>query len=86
MVEYALLIDSQFKEIRNYSERPVDIPHKGVSWYPVFRTIGPEEHSGLGGTSDYAYVDGGGRGGAGGGKTAIAIAAGAYGGGGSGDE
>lgn len=48
MTEYALLIDGEFREIRNYAERPVDIPHKAVEWYPVFRTSGPEAFSGLG--------------------------------------
>jgi hypothetical protein len=37
MSEYALLIDSTFKEIRNYAEKPADIPHKLVTWHDVIR-------------------------------------------------
>lgn len=40
MAEFALLIDSQFKEIRDYAARPVDIPHKLVTWHPVVREYG----------------------------------------------
>jgi hypothetical protein len=37
MTEYALLIDNQFKEIRNYAEKPPDISHKKSTWHPVVR-------------------------------------------------
>ena len=40
MAEYALLIDNTFKEIRNYAEKPDDIPHKLVTWHPVVREYG----------------------------------------------
>jgi hypothetical protein len=40
MTEYALLIDSQFRESRYYAEKPDDIPHKNVAWYPVVREYG----------------------------------------------
>jgi hypothetical protein len=43
MAEYALLINGEFKEIRQYTERPQDIEHKDVRWYPVVREYGPEE-------------------------------------------
>lgn len=46
MTEYALLIDSQFQEIRRYEVQPVDIPHKGVTWHPVVREYG-EPFTGL---------------------------------------
>jgi hypothetical protein len=40
MTEYALLIDNAFKEIRNYAEKPADIPHKKITWHPVTREVG----------------------------------------------
>jgi len=40
MNEYALLIDGQFQEIRRYDVKPVDIPHKKVTWHPVVREYG----------------------------------------------
>jgi hypothetical protein len=40
MTEYALLVGGQFQEIRHYPERPVDIPHKEVEWFPVVREYG----------------------------------------------
>jgi hypothetical protein len=40
MTEVALLIDNQFKEIRQYAEKPADIPHKLVTWHPVVREYG----------------------------------------------
>lgn len=46
MADYALIIDSVFKEIRNYDSRPDDIPHKKVKWYPVLREYG-EPFSGV---------------------------------------
>lgn len=46
--EYALLINGTLSEIRWYSERPDDIPHKGVQWLPVKRITGTEEYSGVG--------------------------------------
>lgn len=41
MTEFALLIDGQFKEIRNYAEKPADIPHKLVTWHDVLRASRP---------------------------------------------
>lgn len=40
MSEYALLIDGTFKEIRQYPTKPVDIPHKNVTWHEVIREYG----------------------------------------------
>lgn len=40
MPEFALLIGGVFSEIRRYDERPSDIPHKGVEWFPVVRSYG----------------------------------------------
>jgi hypothetical protein len=40
MEEYALLINSEFKEIRLYAEKPVDLPHKQVTWHDVLREYG----------------------------------------------
>lgn len=40
MNEYALLIDNEFKEIRNYESKPPNIPHKKVSWHNVVREYG----------------------------------------------
>lgn len=40
MNEYALLIENEFKEIRLFVERPVDIPHKAVQWLEVVREYG----------------------------------------------
>lgn len=47
MQEYALLIDGNFKEIRRYVEKPVNIPHKKVKWYDVVREYGNIEFTGL---------------------------------------
>jgi len=47
MTEYALIIDGAFKEIRQYAEKPIDIPHKKVVWVEVSRALGPEASSGL---------------------------------------
>lgn len=40
MAEYALLINGEKQEFRNYAERPEHIPHKSVEWYPVVREYG----------------------------------------------
>jgi hypothetical protein len=40
MTQYALVIDGQSVEFRDYPQRPSDIPHKKVAWYPVFRGFG----------------------------------------------
>ena len=37
MSEFALLVNSTFREFRYYDEQPEDIPHKGVMWIPVSR-------------------------------------------------
>jgi hypothetical protein len=47
MQEYALLIDKQFKEIRYYNEKPVNISHKKVTWHDVVREYGETEFTGL---------------------------------------
>lgn len=47
MTEYALLIDNQFKEIRQYAGKPDDIPHKSVSWHDVIRRQAASEFTGL---------------------------------------
>jgi hypothetical protein len=41
MNEYALLIDSQFVEIRQYAEKPADIAHKLSTWHDVSRASRP---------------------------------------------
>lgn len=40
MKQYALLINNEFKEIRNYESKPQDIPHKKVTWHDVVREYG----------------------------------------------
>lgn len=40
MAEFALLVGDVFKEFRQLPERPVDIPHKSVKWFPVVREYG----------------------------------------------
>lgn len=40
MAEFALLIDGQFREIRQYTEKPADIAHKLVTWHQVVREYG----------------------------------------------
>jgi len=40
MPEFACLMNGEFREIRNFGERPVDIPHKFVQWLPVVREYG----------------------------------------------
>lgn len=40
MTEFALYIGGEFKELRRYDERPADISHKQVAWYPVVREYG----------------------------------------------
>lgn len=52
MTEYALLIGGQFVETRQYGERPVNIPHKSVAWYPVTREVGET----FDGVQDDAYI------------------------------
>lgn len=47
MAEYALLINTEFKEIRNYESKPQNIPHKNVKWYEVIREKGSTEFTGL---------------------------------------
>jgi hypothetical protein len=51
-MEYALLINSELQETRNYDERPENIPHKNVEWYPVKR----EEGEDFQGVEDDFYV------------------------------
>lgn len=40
MHEFALFRDGSFSETRYFEERPPNIPHKGVEWYPVNRVTG----------------------------------------------
>lgn len=47
MKEYALLIDNTFREIRVYDEKPVDIPHKKVTWHDIVRETGETAFNGL---------------------------------------
>ena len=47
MADYALLIDGTLREIRQYDEKPQDIPHKKVSWHPVVRDEGATAFTGL---------------------------------------
>ena len=47
MTEYALVIDGSFMEIRQYSAKPGDIPHKKVTWHEVVRDEGPAAFTGL---------------------------------------
>lgn len=42
MTEFALLIDGVFQERRQYDERPVNIPHKSVTWHPVVYETGDD--------------------------------------------
>lgn len=46
MIEFALFRDGNLVETRYFDERPVNIPHKGVAWYPVKRVTG-EPSSGI---------------------------------------
>ncbi len=39
MAKFALFVGDQFKRVRDFPERPVDIPHKNVKWYPVVREV-----------------------------------------------
>lgn len=52
MIEFALFRDGNLVETRYFDERPVNIPHKGVAWFPVQRVTG-EPSSGIVGD---AYV------------------------------
>jgi len=40
MTEFALVVGGKFQEMRNYAERPPNIAHKNVEWYPVIRRHG----------------------------------------------
>lgn len=40
MAEFALLIDGVFQKIEHYADRPPNIEHKKVGWYPVIREFG----------------------------------------------
>lgn len=52
MTEYALIIDGEFREFRVLAERPPDIEHKLVAWFPVVREEGEE----FAGVIDDEYV------------------------------
>jgi hypothetical protein len=39
-MEFALLIDGIFQEIRRYDSRPPNLPHKLVTWHDVVREYG----------------------------------------------
>lgn len=47
MTEFALLIDGQFREIRQYTDKPADIPHKKMTWHTVVREVGADAFTGL---------------------------------------
>lgn len=47
MIEYALLIDSEFKEIRYYESKPQNIPHKKITWHEVIREQGVTSFTGV---------------------------------------
>ncbi|MCA3573502.1 MAG: DUF4376 domain-containing protein [Aestuariivirga sp.] len=47
MKEYALLIDGQFQYIRQFPQKPADIPHKGVTWHEVIRENGASAFTGI---------------------------------------
>lgn len=40
MAEFALLMGGEFREFRHLEERPPNIPHKAVEWFPVSRVYG----------------------------------------------
>lgn len=40
MAEFACIIDGTLRDTRNLPERPPDIAHKAVRWYPVVRRAG----------------------------------------------
>lgn len=40
MNEYALLVEGLFQEIKNFDEKPPNLPHKNVSWHSVVREHG----------------------------------------------
>lgn len=42
MPRYALLILGKFERMRRFSERPADIPHKGVQWLPAPESTQPK--------------------------------------------
>lgn len=35
MAEYALIVNGVFREIKNFSQQPTNVPHKQVVWLPV---------------------------------------------------
>lgn len=47
MTQYALLINNEFKEIRNYATKPANIPHKNITWHDVIREQGETAFTGL---------------------------------------
>lgn len=47
MNEYALLVGGVFNEVRYYAEKPVDIPHKYMTWHDVVRRYGAVDWQGL---------------------------------------
>lgn len=40
MAEFSLCVGGVFQEIRRLPARPINIPHKGVTWFPVVREYG----------------------------------------------
>jgi hypothetical protein len=47
MGDYALLIGGTFERIERHEEKPVDIPHKGVTWHEVAWSEGEAAFEGL---------------------------------------
>ncbi len=55
MAEFACLIGGAFRDIRNLPDRPADIEHKAVRWYPVARRVGSPASAGVVG-DEYVIV------------------------------
>ena len=49
MQQYAQLIGGEFDQMMTLPERPPDIPHKNVAFYPVVREEGIEAFEGISG-------------------------------------
>lgn len=47
MASFALYIDGVFQRIDRREERPPNIEHKKVAWYPVFNEFGDEPFTGI---------------------------------------
>jgi hypothetical protein len=47
MAEFACIMGGALRDIRSMPERPEDIAHKGVRWYPVRRATGSPASQGV---------------------------------------